>query len=124
MRRFLAALVVICVAASCGAVQAGQQQVPQTGQVPQQTTEQMVMNCTLTGAIFSVAGGLGLLKPVTVALHTMTTFALLHEAIYGCGVGVISGFVGKALTDMLVPPPGNPFEPQRDAMLPSGAARH
>ena len=127
MRRLLTAfgVVVMVLAATGGQALAGQKQAAQSVQVPPLTTEQIVMDCTLSGVMFSVAGAVGVLKPVTVALSTMTTFALLHEAIYGCGIGVISGYLGQSLMAVLpLPPPPNPFDGQTNAMLLNGPAKH
>jgi len=130
MRRLVTAfgvvVMVLAVAvAGDGEARAGQKQVAQSVQVPPLTTEQIVMDCTLSGVMFSAAGAIGVLKPVTVALSTMTTFALLHEAIYGCGIGVISGYVGQSLMAMLpLPPPPNPFDGQTNAMLMTGPVKH
>ena len=127
MRRFLTVLaVVMLVLAAGGEALAGQKEAAQSLQVPPLTTQQIVMDCTLSGVIFSAAGAFGVLKPVTVALTTMTTFALLHEAIYGCGIGVISGYVGQSMMALLpMPPPPNPFDGQANAMLMmNGPAKH
>ncbi len=127
MRRLLSAFgaVVMVLATVGGQAFAGQKMAAQSVQVPPLTTEQIVMDCTLSGVMFSVAGAVGVLKPVTVALSTMTTFALLHEAIYGCGIGVISGYLGQSLMAMLpLPPPPNPFDTQTNAMLMNGPGRH
>ncbi len=129
MRRLLTAFGVVGVAmvmlaAAGGEALAGQKQAAQSIQVPPLTTEQIVMDCTISGVLFSAAGAVGVLKPVTVALSTMTTFALLHEAIYGCGIGVISGYVGQSLVGLLpMPPPPNPFDGQTNAMLMNGSLR-
>ena len=123
MKRFLTVLgvMVAILALAGGEARAGQKQAAQSPQVPPLTTEQMVMDCTISGVLFSAAGAIGVLKPVTVALSTMTTFALLHEAIYGCGIGVISGYVGQSLMSVLpLPPPPNPFDGQANAMLMNG----
>ena len=122
MRRLLTAFgMVVVLATAGGPAFAGQKQAAQSVQVPPLTTEQIVMDCTMSGVIFAGAGAIGVLKPVTVALTTMTTFALLHEAIYGCGIGVISGYLGQSLLAMLpLPPPPNPFDGQTNAMLMNG----
>ena len=126
MRRLLTAVgVVVVLATVAGPAFAGQKQAAQSIQVPPLTTEQIVMDCTMSGVIFAGAGAIGVLKPVTVALTTMTTFALLHEAIYGCGIGVISGYLGQSLMAVLpLPPPPNPFDGQTNAMLLNGPAKH
>ena len=127
MRRLVTAfgVAMMVLAVAGGEARAGQKQAAQSIQVPPLTPEQIVMDCTLSGVIFAGAGAVGVLKPVTVALTTMTTFALLHEAIYGCGIGVISGYLGQSLMAMLpLPPPPNPFDGQTNAMLMSGPGRH
>ena len=126
MRRLVTAFgVVMVLALAGGQALAGQRQAAQSIQVPPLTPEQIVMDCTISGVLFSAAAATGLLKPVTVALTTMTTFALLHEAIYGCGIGVISSYVGQNLMSMLpMPPPPSPFDGQTNAMLMNGALRH
>ena len=129
MRRLVTALAVVVVmlgvVVAGGEARAGQKQAAQSVQVPPLTSEQIVMDCTLTGVIFAGAGAVGVLKPVTVALSTMTTFALLHEAIYGCGIGVISGYLGQSLLALMpLPPPPNPFDGQTNAMLMTGPVKH
>ncbi|MEI6986949.1 MAG: hypothetical protein WCK65_12550 [Rhodospirillaceae bacterium] len=121
MGRLLTVLVIVVLMESAGPVSAGQRLVPPTVQLPPQTMEQVIKDCTISGLLFASAAGLGVLKPVTVALHTMTTFALLHEAIYGCGLGVIGGYVSQSLLSLIpIPPPGNPFDLQTSATLPDG----
>ena len=111
MRRLLIAVILVAGATASGSALAGQKQVSQSIQVPPLTTEQVVMDCAISGVLFSAIGGLGVLKPVTVALSTMTTFALLHEAIYGCGLGVISGYASQSLMNMIpMPPQPSPFD--------------
>lgn len=125
MKRLLTAFILLVLAVSAAPALAGQKQAAQSAQVPPLTTEQIVMDCTLSGVMFSVAGAVGLLKPVTVALSTMTTFALLHEAIYGCGIGVISGYVGQSMMALIpMPPAPSPFEGQNSAMLPASVTKH
>lgn len=130
MKRLSVVTVVVgsLLAVSPASAQAGQKQAAQSVQLPPLTTEQIVMDCALTGAMFSAAGALGLFKPATLALSTMTTFALLHEALYGCGLGVVSGYVGQGLMSLIpMPPPPNPFEtqsgPRNNAMLPASLGR-
>ncbi|MEI6558748.1 MAG: hypothetical protein WCO00_10100 [Rhodospirillaceae bacterium] len=126
MKRLVIAVcaMVMVLAVAGGPAVAGQKQAAQSVQVPPLTTEQIVMDCTISGVLFSAAAAVGVLKPVTVALTTMTTFALLHEAIYGCGIGVISGYVGQSLMAALpLPPPPNPFDGQTNAMLMNGSLR-
>jgi len=124
MKRLLTAFILVMVAMASGPALAGQKEAAQSVQVPPLTTEQIVMDCTISGVLFSAAGAIGLLKPVTVALTTMTTFALLHEAIYGCGIGVISGYAGQSMMALIpMPPPPSPFDSQNSAMLPASLGR-
>jgi len=123
MRRLLIAVILVALATSSGSALAGQKQVSQSIQVPPLTTEQIVMDCAISGVLFSAIGGLGVLKPVTVALSTMTTFALLHEAIYGCGLGVISGYASQSLINMIpMPPQPSPFDLPGGALVSSDAS--
>ena len=61
MKRFLTVLgvMVAILALAGGEARAGQKQAAQSPQVPPLTTEQMVMDCTISGVLFSAAGAIG-----------------------------------------------------------------
>ncbi len=100
-----------------GAAVAGQRAVDETAQVPPLTPPQIVFDCAISGAALSAVTTMGWIKPMTVALGTMPMIALLHEAVYGCGIGVISGYVGRTVINLLPsPPPPNPFAAESAAL--------
>ena len=100
-----------------GAAVAGQRVVDETAQVPPLTPPQIVFDCAISGAALSAITTMGWIKPMTVALGTMPMIALLHEAVYGCGIGVISGYVGRTVMDLLPSsPPPNPFAAESAAL--------
>lgn len=102
MNRLLATVALLSLLLPADAALAGQKKSAQTEQNNKLTPEQVLTDCALTGALFSAATMVGLLKPATVAVHSMPVFSILHEALYGCGLGVASGFVGHKLTDLLL----------------------
>ena len=65
----------------------------------------MAMNCAISGAMFSAIGAFGLFNPVTISLVNKTTFALVHEAIYGCGLGTVASYITRNLMGMIPVPP-------------------
>ena len=102
---------------TAGAAVAGQKEIAETAQVPPLTPKQMVLDCAVTGVALSAATTLGWFKPMTVTLGTFPVLAVLHEAVYGCGIGVISGYVGQALVGLLPAPPApNPFAAESAAL--------
>jgi hypothetical protein len=100
-----------------GTAVAGQKEIAETAEVPPLTTQQIVLDCTISGVVFSAATTLGWFKPMTVALGSLPALAVLHEAVYGCGIGVISGYVSQTLVGLLpMPPPPDPFAAQSAAL--------
>ncbi|MEI8393505.1 MAG: hypothetical protein WCF85_02135 [Rhodospirillaceae bacterium] len=108
MRLFLSALALaFLMAAASGTAQAGQKVAQQSAQMPPMTIEQLVSNCAITGVLF---GGFSLFKPMMAALNIAAT-AVLHDAVYGCGIGVISGVAVQGLVSMIpMPPQPSPFD--------------
>ena len=113
MNKFFAAAALLFLLLPADAALAGQKQSVQTEQNNKLSPEQVFTDCALTGALFSVATMVGLLKPATIAVHSMPIFSVVHEALYGCGIGVVSGFVSHKLTDLLLALPLE--EPKPDA---------
>ncbi len=100
-----------------GTAVAGQKEIAETAQVPPLSSPQIVLDCAISGVALSAATTLGWFKPMTVALGTLPALAVLHEAVYGCGIGVISGYVSEALVSLLpMPPPPNPFAAESAAL--------
>lgn len=102
MSRFLATLALFALLMPADVHAAGQKVAVPTIQNLKLTTEQIISDCAFTGVLFSAATVVGLLKPATIAVHSVPMFSLVHEAFYGCGIGVVSSFVGHKLTELLL----------------------
>ncbi len=100
-----------------GTARAEQQSSPATLQFPPLTSQQLVLNCAMSGMVFVTATALGLFKPMTAAVH-LVPFAPLNEAIYGCGLGAATAVGFQSLLGLLPPiplpqPPSDSVDSQR-----------
>jgi hypothetical protein len=93
--------------ASVGTARAEQLSSPATLQIPPMTAGQLALNCAMSGAVFVAMTAVGVMKPMTAALH-FVPLAPLNEAIYGCGLGAISAFGVQSLLGLLPPLPMPP----------------
>ena len=122
MRRLGTVLVLVLIVGvgvmAAGAAMAGPKEATETPQVPELTSGQIVLDCAISGVALSAATTFGWFKPMTVAFGTLPVLAVMHEAVYGCGIGVISGYVGQTLVSLLLPTPTpqNPFGDESAAL--------
>jgi hypothetical protein len=116
MRRLAVAIFLATLTTHIGVVRAEQLSSPQTLQFPPLTSDQVVLNCAMTGIAVAALAAIGLGgKPVTGALHMIP--APVNQAIYGCGLGVVGAVGMQSLLGMLPPIPLPP-PPDQSAQRP------